>query len=145
MLIYATAQDLAAWTGDTAPSNADLLLRSASILVRDATKAALYDVDASGKPSDTDVLEAFTDATCAQAAMWDAADIDPAEGGVGVAAPTVTRKSMGGRSVEYSDLSGSVTVQQDRAKAARTLCDEALAILASAGLLSGMPAVRYGH
>ena len=143
-LVYATSGDLTTWTGTTAPANADRLLRAASILVRNATRAALYDVDQAGKPSDADVLTAFRDATCAQAAMWAAADIDPSEGGVGVAEPAVVSKSMGGRSIQYADLSGSVTVQQDRAKAARELCAEAVAILADAGLTSGMPAVRYG-
>lgn len=139
MIVYATSTDLATWTGDTAPANVNNLLRSASILVRNATRAALYDVDSSGKPSDTDILKAFNDATCAQAAMWDAAKIDPSEQGVGVSAPAVVSKSMGGRSVSYADLSGSVTVQQARAKQTVTLSAEALAILANAGLLSGQP------
>ena len=144
MLVYATPTDLAMWAGDPAPINASQLLRSASILVRDATRAALYDVDQAGKPSDSDVLTAFKDATCAQAAMWAAAGIDPTEGGVAIGEPTVASKSMGGRSISYTDLSSSVTVQQDRAKAARELCAEAVAILEAAGLTSGMPAVRYG-
>lgn len=139
MLIYATDEDLTDWTGATAPDNADALLRSASILVRDATKAALYDVDSAGKPSDAVILGAFRDATCAQAAMWAAAKIDPTEQGVGVAAPAVVSKSMGGRSITYADLSGSVTVQQDRAKAAKELCDQARAILAAEGLTEGQP------
>lgn len=139
MLIYATGDDLSDWTGDAAPDNAASLLRSASILVRDATRAALYDVDPSGKPSDDVISGAFRDATCAQAAMWAAAKIDPGEGGVGISAPAVVSKSMGGRSVTYADLSGSVTVQQARAKAATELCDEARAILAAEGLTDGQP------
>lgn len=139
MLIYATDEDLATWTGTTAPDNADALLRSASILVRDATRAALYDVDPSGKPSDSVISGAFRDATCAQAAMWAAAGIDPVEQGVGVTEPAVVSKSMGGRSVTYADLSGSVTVQQARSTAATTLCDEARAILAAEGLTDGQP------
>lgn len=143
VLVYATTEDLANWTGEEAPANATPLLRSASILVRGATRAALYDTDAAGKPSDTEVLQAFSDATCSQAAAWGAAGIDPTEQGVGLAAPAVVSKSMGGRSVQYADLSGSVTIQQARAQAATQLCAEALAILAGAGLLSGQPGVGY--
>lgn len=143
MILYATSTDLASWTGQAAPDDAAALLRSASVLVRTATRAALYDVDSAGKPSDAVILGAFRDATCAQAAAWSAAKINPAEQGLGLGEPGVVSKSMGGRTVQYADLSGSVTIQQQRATAATELCPEARNILAAEGLLDGQPGIGY--
>ncbi|MET9510760.1 hypothetical protein ABZX62_20260 [Streptomyces flavidovirens] len=85
--VFATVAELETYTGTTAPANAARLLARASRLVSAATKAALYDVDASGYPSDTDVRDAFRDATCAQVDVWAGRDAvadgtgdDPAAG-----------------------------------------------------------------
>lgn len=68
--VYATAGEYEAFTGQPAPSNITRLLARASRLVSRDTKAAIYDVDASGYPSDTDIRAAFRDATSAQVAEW---------------------------------------------------------------------------
>jgi hypothetical protein len=56
--VFATVEQYEAYTGTTAPANAARLLARASRLVSAATKAAIYDTDASGYPSDSDVLAA---------------------------------------------------------------------------------------
>lgn len=131
---YATAADLATWTGATAPTNATQLLRRASALVRKATAVAFYATDTTGLPTDADTLQAFNDATCAQAAMWAAAGIDPTAGGVALVTPT-RRKSIGSASLEYdTSANASVTAYNARGAAALNLCEEAFDILSAAGI-----------
>lgn len=134
MLIYADESDLSTWLSMDPPANAAQLLRSASLLVTDGTSGDYYDVDGTGMPSDADTLQAFNDATCAQAAMWMAAGIDPATAGLPPAGP-VRLKKIGTGQVEY-DTAGqtTVTMAQARQIAAQTLCDESLRILNQAGL-----------
>ncbi|MFH8792197.1 hypothetical protein [Streptomyces sp. NPDC017941] len=68
--VYATTAELEAFTGQPAPANAPRLLSRASRLVSAATKAALYDTDPAGYPTDTEIRDAFREATCAQVAEW---------------------------------------------------------------------------
>lgn len=141
MLVYATAEDLAADPWQLTPVNAAGLLRSASLLVRGATTATVYDVNETGLPTDATVLAAFKDATCAQATAWDALGIDPTAGAAGAAgAPIVAASSIGSAQVQYGV---SLTLGDKRAEAAVTLCSDAVQILRDAGLLSGQPLV-YG-
>lgn len=139
MLIYATSSDLTSWTGGSAPANADQLLRSASLMIGEATRADIYPVDGTELPTDADLLAAFRDACCAQVATWAALGIDP---NLGVAADDgmATRKSIGTATVERHP-----TAQRDqaRADAASTLCADAARILLDAGLLLHSPVV-YG-
>lgn len=131
-LLYATTADLTAWTGLPVPDNADRLLRAASMLVRGATRTAVYSTTPAGLPRDEDVAEAFRDATCAQAEAWAQQDIDPDNPTAG---PRVAQsKSIGSASVTYADAGQIVG---SRADAARTLGPTALAILADAGLTNG--------
>jgi len=133
-LVYATAADLATWTGTTAPTNATQLLRRASGLVRKATSVAFYATDTNGLPTDADTLQAFNDATCAQANLWASAGIDPAGGGVAVIAP-LRSKRLGSAALDYdTSATSSVTAYSARAKAATELCEEAFDILTTAGL-----------
>lgn len=136
MLTYATVDDLTVWTGQIAPDNATQLLRSASGLVRRSTVTAIYTAAPSGAPSDPDVAEAFRDATCAQAAFWAVAGIDPAAGQVGAASERlVSASSIGGAAVTYGtagDVAAAKTAALDE------LCNEAAFILAEAGML-GQP------
>ncbi len=44
MLVFATEDQLSSWTGAPSPLNASILLREASILVRDACKADVFDI-----------------------------------------------------------------------------------------------------
>lgn len=135
VLVYATNADLTAWlAGASLPANSTVLLRSASMLVRNATMTALYNVDNEGLPSDAAVLEAFTDATCAQAAYWSAAGVDPTSGGVSTSAP-VRSKKIGSAGIEYdTGVSASVTAFSAKQAAANSLCGEAWMILQQAGI-----------
>lgn len=134
MLIYATSAQLDEWLDGPLPANATTLLRSASLLVRGATVASVYDVDPAGLPTDPAVLAAFRDATCAQAAMWVAAGIDPVGGGVASSAP-VRSKKLGSGSVDYdTSVNASVTAFTAKQAASRELCAEAYMILRQAGL-----------
>lgn len=74
--IYATPDQLAAWTGDPAPPDADRLLARASEDVEDALRTAVYATDAAGMPTDPDVVQALADATCAQVEYQQAAGDD---------------------------------------------------------------------
>lgn len=139
MLVYADPAALVAWTGQPAPDNAAQLLRSASVMVRGATRTALYAVQPSGLPVDDDLREALRDATCAQAAAWSAAGIDPTAP-VAARGRVATSKSLGSGSVTYADAA-SVVAAQDALR--ERLTDEAAAILADAGLTGG-PAIVYG-
>jgi hypothetical protein len=137
VLTYADKDALTDWMGTDPPPNALLLLRSASILVSRATLTARYDVNASGHASDPDVIDALRDATCSQAALWIAASIDPAAGTTQPAATPVSSKSIGSASVSYdTSESASVTAMTARASAATQLSQEALLILADAGLIT---------
>ena len=75
-MTYATADDLAACdflpTGITAPTGADAarLLSRASRAVDGILRRAVYDVDDDGLPTDSGVITAVRDATCAQACWW---------------------------------------------------------------------------
>lgn len=133
-LIYAAPTDLATWTNATAPANATQLLRRASSLVRKHTATLFYATDTGGLPTDAVVLQAFKDATCAQAAMWTAAGIDPAGGGVAPITP-LRSKRIGSAALDYDTSStSSVTAYTARTAAALTLCEESVDILQQAGL-----------
>ncbi|WP_406188382.1 hypothetical protein [[Kitasatospora] papulosa] len=89
--IYATPEQLTAWTGQPAPPDADRLLARASEDVDDALLSAVYDTDALGVPTDPEIVAALANATCAQveyqqatgddgtgaAGRWDAVSIGP--------------------------------------------------------------------
>src|SRR5690349_18938769 len=72
--IYATAADLAAYTGSAAPATADALLAQASrMLDAEVFRLCYYQADpGTGMPTAQAVADAFRDATCAQAQWWDA-------------------------------------------------------------------------
>ncbi|MET7450680.1 hypothetical protein ABZT03_02065 [Streptomyces sp. NPDC005574] len=64
--VYATPEQLAAWTGQPAPSDAGRLLARASEDVDDALLTALYCTDTAGMPTNPKIVQALADATCAQ-------------------------------------------------------------------------------
>lgn len=129
VLVYALTTDLTGWTALPAPANAAALLRSASLLVRSSTMAAIYTTDDTGAPTDVKVLQAFKDATCAQAAFWAASGIDPSTGGISVTAPVRSRR-LGSGAIDY-DTSVNASVQVFTAKQASAveLCAEAWMLL----------------
>ncbi|MEV6219794.1 hypothetical protein [Nocardia sp. NPDC051833] len=136
VLIYAAPDDLidGDWLTGTAPADAAILLLFASILVRRATMCDHYDTDSTGLPADTVIAEAFRDATCAQAAMWSLAGINPVAGTVGRELAVASQTADGG-SVTYGD---SISADEiDRALS--RLHSAALLILRNAGLASTRP------
>lgn len=91
---YATADDYVAWSGQTAPNDAERLLRRASELL-DATVTVPFAVRDDGMPADPSDAEALRDATCAQVRFWvetgEEHDID------GLAGTTVNVGGVAGR------------------------------------------------
>lgn len=139
MILYATSDDLASWLSGDAPSNATQLLRSASLLITQATQAAYYAVDTNGLPSVPALLQAFNDAACAQAAVWIAAGVDPNTAGLQAIAPT-RQKGIGTASIAYdTSLSASVTAFTVRQQLASRLCVESARILQAVGLIVTAP------
>lgn len=128
-LIYATSADLATWTGAAAPANAAQLLRSASLLVREATACDFYATDTTGLPTDTAVLAAFNDATCAHAALWAALKVDPLAGAAQVRIQA--SKGIGTARISYADAQAAADAAAD---SLRNLCPEARRILRDAQL-----------
>ncbi|MFH9823012.1 hypothetical protein [Streptomyces bobili] len=125
--VFATPAEYEAFTGQPAPANADRLLARASRLVSAATKAAVYDTDPAGYPSDSDILEAFRDATCAQVGEWARRDTAAADGD-DVAASPWTSVSAG--SLSFLRQSAPATTSEDT-----LLVPEAVEILDDLGLL----------
>ena len=127
--VYATTADFETWDEDheyTTPSNSRL--RRASSTVDGLTRLSVYDVDEDGMPTDADVDQAFTEATCAQAAYWD--DTDDVTGADSQAGPT----KIGSVSFGGSGASGGAT--NTKSAASSRIAPEAVEILANAGLLS---------
>ncbi len=135
ILTYATSDDLATWTGATAPSNASALLRTSSLIVRRATMTATYATDEPGLPTDADVVDALRDATCAQAAALAANDVDPAGAAAG-AAGEIASSSIGSASVSFATDADTSALTRSLLS---DLTSEAAMILGNAGLL-GQPA-----
>ena len=134
MLTYATPEQLASWTGVAPPPGAANLLRSASILVHRAVLTAVYDIE-DGLPTLPALRDALANATCSQVGTWIALAIDPAK--VGTDGKSVSAKSIGSASVQYAVYAATA---QTLADAATSLSQEALLILAGAGL-AGSPAM----
>ncbi|MFC8199942.1 hypothetical protein ACFUTV_31800 [Streptomyces sp. NPDC057298] len=64
--VYATPEQLTAWTGQPAPADAERLLLRASEDIDDALRTAVYRTDALGMPTEPAVVTALADAVCAQ-------------------------------------------------------------------------------
>lgn len=144
MLIYATTEDLEGWLDpEPAPTSSTRLLRTASQLVYRATINDHY-ATTGGIPSDPEVRQAFTDATCAQVESWVALGIDPVKGKADPGRVAAS-KSIGGASVSYVQAGQA----EARAHLVDHLTDEAAAILRQAGLGSptpwSTPAAGNGH
>lgn len=136
MLTYAAPDDLMDGWLDEQPDEAVAVraIRFASQLVRKATRCDHYEVDPAGLPTEPDVIEAMRDATCAHAAMWIEADINPAAGTVGRTIGIASQTADGG-SVTYAD---SVSADEIAASL-KALVPPALDILRNAGLASTRP------
>lgn len=136
MLLYATTADVTAWIGEDPDVDPTGMIRKASILVGQACRNDLYDVDGAGKPSDPDLVEAMRDAVCAQVDYWVAAGVNPAQGSAGLGR-VKTEMTVDGATVKY-DTTGVVAAAQEAAASIDSLNGDALAILRNAGLASGL-------
>ena len=135
-LLYATTDDLEGWlpTGAPQPANVAQLLRTASQMVRTATRAAIYDTEPSGLPeAGSDAADAMRDAVCAQVEAWAHLGTDPAKGQAD-AGSVASSKAIGSATINYSV---SDVTARARADAATHLCHEATMILTNAGLVTG--------
>jgi len=72
--IYATADQLAAFTGAPAPADAARQLIRASEVIDQALRTAIYAVDDAGAPTLPAVIQVLADATCAQVEFWETGD-----------------------------------------------------------------------
>ncbi|MEV8042461.1 hypothetical protein AB0P02_01270 [Streptomyces griseoluteus] len=69
--VYATTTQLAEYLGAAPPLDAArLLLEASRLLDSNFLRAAVYDVDVLGMPTDSLVIAAFAEAVCAQVAFW---------------------------------------------------------------------------
>lgn len=96
MTVYATAVELAVFTGVAAPADADRLLARASEVVDEATYGAAASAWADPLPDPvTEDQQAIKDATCAQVEFWmavgEAHDVEGVRGGVTTGAVHIDR------------------------------------------------------
>lgn len=94
--VYATSADYQTYSGQTPPADIDRRLARASELIdSDVTKAAWYDTDDAGLPTNATVVEAFANATCAQVEFWSQVGEQ-----VDTSGP-IQGVSLGGLSIQY--------------------------------------------
>ncbi|WP_406298064.1 hypothetical protein OG948_21270 [Embleya sp. NBC_00888] len=102
-MAYATEADLgAAWPSDSLPIPADagrLLADASAVLDAVVLLTAVYDVDASGDPTDPVVIAAFAAATCALVRWWDEQGDDlgtaATVGSVSIGSVSISRAAAG--------------------------------------------------
>lgn len=132
--IYATVDAFAEWIDTDLPANARALLRTASMAVREATEAAWYDTDpATWMPTDASVAQAFSDATCCQAAFLNATGYDPF---AGFESSVEVAVGVGSAKVQYADAADAAAARQ---AAIYGLCPEAWRILRQARIYYNSP------
>lgn len=104
-LLYATVAELDGFLADTAPAEAESnrLLARASERVDTALRTAVYAVDATGAPTETTVIAALRDATCAQVEFWLSSDEED-----DVLGPT-QGYAVGGLQVQYGAGDNRIT------------------------------------
>ena len=129
--IYATAAEYRELAEEQWPASGDVLLlkrlRSASVEVEKLTRRAVYATDADGFPTDPDVRDAFTEATCAIVEHWQDTDdprgVDAVQGAVKIG------------SVSLGTTSSAPSEMDAREKLAQRIGDKAIDILTTAGLI----------
>lgn len=123
--IYATAADMATYTGTAAPANADALLAKASRMLDSAVfRLCWYQADSDGLPTNDLVTAAFRDAVCAQVVWWD--ELGDSTGAMGAGWGSVQIGSV--------NLSRSVTNVSADASPARQIAPEVWDVLRSPDL-----------
>jgi hypothetical protein len=136
--VYATPTDLTAWMAPTViPANATQLLRTASLAIREATETAFYAADpTTGLPTDTVLLQAFNDATCAHAAALYTFSIDPLAGGTLESGVVESSVGIGTARITYADAAAALAAKGELVNG---ICLEASRILRQAGIVLGVP------
>lgn len=132
---YATPSDYYAFTG-TSGDDAVIAaaLRRASLVVESLVRLSQYTVDDDGYPTDSDVSQAFTDATCAQAQFVRDTGSDTG------ADPKFQSMSLG--SLSLSSTPKGTTARQSSSSGSSRYSPEAVQILRTAGLMQS--AVAHG-
>jgi hypothetical protein len=129
--VYATGADYGRLAEDDFEGDEQKLgkrLRAASIEVEKLVRLAVYDTDDDGYPTDSDVAEAFTEATCAIVEHWSITD-DPTGAEAILGAVKIGSVSLGGQSNKAGD-------QMAGEKLAARIGSRAVDILRNTGLWS---------
>ncbi|MEU5608451.1 hypothetical protein AB0H03_06785 [Streptomyces sparsogenes] len=126
MRVYATPAELATYTGQAAPADAErLLARASRMLEAEILRYCRYDVDATtGMPTNELVLAAIRDAVCAQVQWW--GELGDSIGAVGA--------GWGSVSIGSVSLSGAASKPGGSAPAARQVAPQAVDALRSPDL-----------
>jgi hypothetical protein len=135
---YATPDDVGEFDSSlTLPTNIDRLISIASDWVADATRLALYDVDAEGYPTGPNAIAGFKGAVCAQVAAWVSNGVDPTKLATSAdAGRVVSSKTLNPVGSVTYDTTADVADAQRIAGLRLNLCDEAVRKLRLAGLLN---------
>ncbi|MET9601097.1 hypothetical protein [Streptomyces sp. NPDC006459] len=112
---YATPEQLAAWTGQPAPADAERLLARAGEDVDSALLTAIYPVDEDGDPLDPEVRTALANATCAQVEFQLAGGDDGTGAGGQWASVSIGPVSLSGRSSRTAAAGVELAPRADRA------------------------------
>ncbi|MFJ2751874.1 hypothetical protein [Streptomyces sp. NPDC087297] len=112
---YATPEQLAAWTGQPAPADAERLLARAGEDVDSALLTAIYPVDEDGDPLDPEVRIALANATCAQVEFQLAGGDDGTGAGGQWASVSIGPVSLSGRSSRTAAAGVELAPRADRA------------------------------
>lgn len=105
--VYATAAAYAEYSGQTPPADIDrLLARASELLDSEVLRSSWYDVDdTTGMPTDMQVLEAFSNAACAQVEFWGEVGED-----VDMSGP-VEEVKIGSAQIRYNSGAGTKRVE----------------------------------
>ncbi|WP_030383606.1 hypothetical protein [Streptomyces sp. NRRL S-241] len=112
---YATPEQLAAWTGQPAPADAERLLARAGEDIDSALLTAIYRVDEDGDPLDPKVRTALANATCAQVEFQLAAGDDGTGAGGQWDSVSIGPVSLSGRSSRTAAAGVELAPRADRA------------------------------
>ncbi|WP_033215113.1 hypothetical protein [Streptomyces virginiae] len=112
---YATPEQLAAWTGQPAPADAERLLARAGEDIDSALLTALYRVDEDGDPLDPEVRAALANATCAQVEFQLAGGDDGTGAGGQWDSVSIGPVSLSGRSSRTAAAGVELAPRADRA------------------------------
>jgi len=132
--IYADLDDYKTWSGDTAADLPDALFARASSVVDEVLIGAVYAVDGDQQPTDTDVIDALRDATCAQVQWFDETG-DTTGSGAGGELGHITSASIGSASYSIKNTGGGTDAGATQTTPSGiTIAPTVLSILRAAGL-----------